>query len=215
MSKPKPLRNEGVADLLVEHAARFDVCSFGANERNNQVDLCATVDGEADAAEYSIYFPKSPKTVDVNRLHSGRLEKQFSVVHRKCPQPLVRGSSYAPLGNCSKLKTSARNCYKSFPPVDSISAVPSFGTSTRLWARAFRSVCERYHQLLNRVWQFGEWERQSCDYRSHVVLSAEKNDSNDTRDNLHFVNAVEKNFLGVMRIDHVHLVSPGKYGVRQ
>jgi len=126
MGQPQPILHNGFAAILVECSSSIGNSGLGADQGHYQVQLRAAVDGKSDAAKHTVDFSKRSKSIDINRLHSGCLEKQLFVVHGKCPPPQVRESSYARSGKTRKLKTAARACDKSCSEVES-NFLRSFG----------------------------------------------------------------------------------------
>jgi len=126
MGQPQPVLHDGFAAVLVQRSTGIGNSGLGADQGNYQVQLRAAVDGKSDAAKHAVDFSKRSKSIDVNRLHSGCLEKQLFVVHGKCPPPRVKETSYARLGKTRKLKTAARACDKSCSEVES-NFLRSFG----------------------------------------------------------------------------------------
>jgi hypothetical protein len=62
---------------------------IGTCDGHDQIQLRARIDNPSDAAKNSIYFPKSPKTVDINRRQACRLQDKFFVVHKHPRNKLV------------------------------------------------------------------------------------------------------------------------------
>lgn len=208
MSRAQPIHGRlALRRRFLQQSPNFFVGSLCASQGNEQIELCSGPEHVADAAENSVDVSETSQPIEIHRRHSRCLQKQFFVVHERHPHQ-ERVASYSQSRIHLKLISAPRGNYGERLQVDSIPVVQSSQFATCLWSSGFCSVCQRNHESLDHIGQFGEWKREPRDDRTDVVLPAEQHDSDDAGDDLDLVDAIEKNFLSIVRVDHVHRGSP-------
>jgi len=75
--------------LVIEHLPGDHRSLIGARKRNNQIQLRAGIDDPANAAQNSIHFSKSSKSIDVHGCKAGGLRQQILVCHFGNPRLLA------------------------------------------------------------------------------------------------------------------------------
>jgi len=75
--------------LVIEHLSGDHRSLIGARKRNNQIQLRAGIDDPANAAQNSIHFSKSSKSIDVHGCKAGGLRQQILVCHFGNPRLLA------------------------------------------------------------------------------------------------------------------------------